>query len=201
MFTGIIEAIGQIKSIESKGDNRIFWLSSAISDQLSIDQSVTHDGACLTVDALRPGEHRVTAVAETLSKTNLGAWKEGDLVNLERSMKMNGRLDGHIVQGHVDTVAECVSIDDKNGSWELAFRLQSGASSLTIEKGSICLNGISLTIFNVTEDGFTVAVIPFTYENTNISSVHVGHRVNIEFDIIGKYVKRMIQSTTAYNSR
>jgi riboflavin synthase len=193
MFTGIIEATGIIDQVQRDGENIAFWLRSPISDELIIDQSVTHDGACLTVDALSPGAHRVTAVAETIGKTNLGSWQEGGVVNLERSLQMNGRLDGHIVQGHVDTVAECISTTDKNGSWELRFRIPTSFASFIIEKGSICLNGVSLTIFDIANDAFSIAVIPYTYQHTNLKQVQPRTSVNIEFDMIGKYINRLQQ--------
>lgn len=191
MFTGIIEAIGTIVSIENKGTNRIFWVSSPLSQELKIDQSLSHDGVCLTVDALQEGLHRVTAIEETLEKTNLGTWVNGQTVNLERCMIMNGRLDGHIVQGHVDTTAECIDRQDLNGSWEFRFRIPEAFAPLIIEKGSIAINGTSLTLFNITRTEFTVAIIPYTYHHTSISQVTTGSRVNIEFDIIGKYIQRL----------
>lgn len=191
MFTGIIESTGIVESVEQDHKNTIFWISSSISDQFKIDQSVSHNGACLTIDQLRPGQHRVTAVDETLQKTNLGNWKTGQLINLERSMLMNGRLDGHIVQGHVDTVATCLQVENQDGSWLYRFGFAEGFESLIVEKGSICLNGISLTIFDITEREFSVAVIPYTYEYTNIHAVAKGGRVNIEFDMVGKYINRI----------
>lgn len=193
MFTGIIETIGRITGIQTDGSNRIFWIESSISDELSIDQSVSHNGVCLTADALDKGKHRVTAIAETLNKTNLGQWKSGDLVNLERCLPLNGRLDGHIVQGHVDCTATCISREDKNGSWNLRFKIPAQFAALIIEKGSISLNGTSLTIFDITEDEFTVAIIPYTFEHTNIHTVQPGNQVNIEFDIVGKYIHRTNQ--------
>lgn len=193
MFTGIIETTGKITGILQEGTNRIFWIESGISPELSIDQSVSHNGVCLTVDALESGKHRVTAIAETLDKTNLGKWKTGDLINLERCMPMNGRLDGHIVQGHVDCTAICVLRQDMKGSWNFRFKIPSHFAALIIEKGSICLNGTSLTIFDVTEDEFTVAIIPYTFEHTNIHSIQPSDTVNIEFDIVGKYIQRMHQ--------
>jgi riboflavin synthase len=191
MFTGIIETIGRITGIQTDGSNRIFWIESSISDELSIDQSVSHNGVCLTADALDKGKHRVTAIAETLNKTNLGQWKSGDLVNLERCLPLNGRLDGHIVQGHVDCTATCISREDKNGSWNLRFKIPAQFAALIIEKGSISLNGTSLTIFDITEDEFTVAIIPYTFEHTNIHSIQPGDLTNIEFDLVGKYIHRM----------
>lgn len=193
MFTGIIETIGKITTIQAEGTNRIFWLESAISHELTIDQSVSHSGVCLTVDSLEDGKHRVTAIAETLDKTNLGQWETGALVNLERCLPMNGRLDGHIVQGHVDCTATCINRADKSGSWEYRFKIPPAFSSLIIEKGSIALNGTSLTIFKITEDAFTVAIIPYTFEHTTIHTVQPGDQVNIEFDIVGKYVSRFNQ--------
>jgi riboflavin synthase len=190
MFTGIIECIGKVVAVSENGTNRSFWVASNISDQLKIDQSVSHSGVCLTVDELAPGKHRVTAIAETLSKTNLGQWTTDTVVNLERCMVMNGRLDGHIVQGHVDTVALCIEQKEMDGSWVYTFRFPIEFAALVIEKGSISVNGISLTCFNVTSDTFTIAVIPYTFENTNIGGVNTGNAVNIEFDILGKYIQR-----------
>jgi len=191
MFTGIIEAFGVVHSIEKQGTNRTFWISSPISAELKIDQSVAHSGVCLTVEAVTDGMHRVTAIEETLKKTNLFSWKEGSLVNMERCLQMNGRLDGHIVQGHADTTATCTEKKDVNGSWEFRFTFPAQFSALVIEKGSISLNGISLTVFNVDETAFSVAIIPYTYTHTNIQQVEEGSTVNIEFDMIGKYVNRM----------
>lgn len=193
MFTGIIEITGLIEKITASGTNKTFWVKSPISMELKVDQSVSHNGVCLTVEAVNKDVHQITAVEETLLKTNLGNWKEGDTVNIERCLQMNGRLDGHIVQGHVDTTATCLSVSEKDGSWEYSFRIHKQFASLIIEKGSIALNGISLTIFNVTENGFTVAIIPYTYNHTNIQFLQQGDKVNIEFDIIGKYVNRIQQ--------
>lgn len=198
MFTGIIETIGKITNIQTEGTNRIYWVESAISHELTLDQSVSHNGVCLTVDALDTGKHRVTAIAETLDKSNLGKWETGNLVNLERCMPINGRLDGHIVQGHVDCTATCISRIDKSGSWEYRFKIPVAFAALIIEKGSISLNGTSLTIFNVTEDEFTVAIIPYTFEHTNIHTVQKGDQVNIEFDILGKYVTRGLTLNIQY---
>jgi riboflavin synthase len=191
MFTGIIETIGTVVAAERQGSNAIFHIESPISDELKIDQSVSHNGICLTVDELQPGAHRVTAIAETLGKTNAGSWKAGDFINLERCMPMNGRLDGHIVQGHVDTTAVCIEVKMLEGSWEYRFLFDKQFAALMIEKGSVCLNGISLTAFNVTTNYFTVAIIPYTYAHTNIQQVQEGTMVNIEFDIIGKYIQRI----------
>lgn len=192
MFTGIIEAMGVVGEIETSGTNRSFWISSQVSDQLKIDQSVSHNGVCLTVDALMPGTHRVTAVEETLSRTNLGHLQTGELVNLERCLSVNARLDGHLVQGHVDTTGTAIAVEDRNGSWEYRFRFPAEYAQLVINKGSICLNGISLTVFDVTTDQFTVAIIPYTYEHTNLKAVLPGKTVNLEFDMIGKYIVRSL---------
>ena len=192
MFTGIIETTGIIKDIFSTGSNKTFWVESVLSNQLSIDQSVAHNGVCLTVEEVRNTSHRVTAIDETLLKTNLNDWRINDVVNIERCMQMHGRIDGHIVQGHVDTVATCIEIISKNGSWEYQFQFDKQFASLVIEKGSISLNGISLTIFNVNIDGFTVAIIPYTYEHTNMQYLKKGDLINIEFDMIGKYVNRKL---------
>ena len=193
MFTGIIECTGRVASVSEAGGNRVFWVESPVSGELKVDQSVSHSGVCLTVDALEQGRHRVTAVAETLEKTNLGSWQQGSLVNIERCMQMNGRLDGHIVQGHVDTVAACTDRKEMDGSWSFTFRYPASFAALVIEKGSVAVNGISLTCFNVTQDEFTIAVIPYTFGHTNISQVHAGDKVNIEFDILGKYIQRQLQ--------
>jgi riboflavin synthase len=193
MFTGIIENTGHIHSIISKGSNKTFWVLSPISNQLSIDQSVSHNGVCLTVEEIKGGMHKVTAIDETLNKTNLDSWKEGSSINLERCMQMNGRLDGHIVQGHVDTTAVCTSVIEKDGSWEYSFETDKKFAGLMIEKGSISLNGISLTIFNVKDNGFSVAIIPYTYNHTNMQYQQVSDILNIEFDMIGKYVSRLMQ--------
>ncbi|MDB5246094.1 MAG: riboflavin synthase [Segetibacter sp.] len=192
MFTGIIEAFGIIHSIEKQGTNATFWISSPISNELKVDQSVAHNGVCLTVEEVKEGRHRVTAIEETLKKTNLFAWHEGVLVNLERCMTMNGRIDGHIVQGHVDTTAKCIEKKDLDGSWEFRFQFAEEFAALVIEKGSISLNGISLTIFNVTNHSFAVAIIPYTYMHTNIQQIREGSTINLEFDMIGKYVNRML---------
>lgn len=192
MFTGIIEASGMIHSIEKQGTNVTFWIASPISAELKVDQSVSHDGVCLTAEEIKGGMHRVTAIDETLKKTNLATWQAGTLVNLERCMTMNGRIDGHIVQGHVDTTATCIEKKDADGSWEFRFQFPSEFSTLIIDKGSVSVNGISLTLFNAGIDAFSVAIIPYTYAHTNIQQVKEGSTVNIEFDMIGKYVNRML---------
>jgi len=190
MFTGIIESIGRVEKIENTGTNLSFWLKSPISAELRPDQSLSHNGVCLTVEEIVHDQYRVTAIKETLDKTTLANWKPGDNINLERCLSFNGRLDGHLVQGHVDTTATCISRNNLNGSTEFSFSIDRKFSHLIIEKGSISLNGISLTIFNVTESEFTVAVIPYTMDFTNMNSIKPGTKVNIEFDIIGKYVNR-----------
>lgn len=191
MFTGIIESLGKVISVEKNGSNSVIWVAAPVSVELKIDQSVSHDGVCLTVDALKDGMHRVTAIEETLRKTNLATWQPGTEVNIERCMVMNGRLDGHIVQGHVDTTTVCTERKALEGSWEYRFQFPAEFAHLVIEKGSIAINGTSLTCFNVTKDSFTVAIIPYTFEHTSIKEVIAGSTVNIEFDIIGKYVQRM----------
>ncbi|MFN8243926.1 MAG: riboflavin synthase [Ferruginibacter sp.] len=194
MFTGIIESMGKVTAISAHGSNKTFWIASPVSDELTTDQSVSHNGVCLTVEETRPGEHRVTAIDETLKKTNLGNWTTGTLVNLERCMPLNGRLDGHIVQGHADCTATCTSVVEKEGSWEYHFSFPENFSNLVIEKGSISLNGTSLTVFNVKPGHFTVAIIPYTFVHTNIGQVQAGDTVNIEFDVVGKYVERIMQN-------
>lgn len=191
MFTGIIEATGTIKKITTSGSNATFWIESVISHELKTDQSVSHNGVCLTVESVSGQVHAVTAIEETLKKTNLGTLQEGDILNLERCMIMNGRLDGHIVQGHVDGTAECINVVPKNGSWEYEFRFDEKFAPLVIEKGSVCINGISLTVFEVARNSFKVAVIPYTYDHTNIRHIGKNDTVNIEFDVIGKYILRM----------
>lgn len=193
MFTGIIETMGRIEAISQAGSNKSFWISSLLSAELKTDQSVSHNGVCLTVEAVQDNRHQVTAIAETLDKSNLGQWQPGDLVNLERCVQMNGRLDGHIVQGHVDTVATCVDLTDQNGSKVFRFQFPPAFAALVIEKGSASVNGISLTIFDVSKEQFSVAIIPYTLEHTNIKNIQPGSTVNLEFDMIGKYVSRIAQ--------
>lgn len=197
MFTGIIENIGLVERIETNGSNKTFWVSSPVSNELKVDQSVSHNGVCLTVEEVIGNTHRVTAIEETLIKSNLGNWQTGDEVNIERCMLMNGRIDGHIVQGHVDATAVCTDKKDMDGSWEFRFRFAEQFSKLVIEKGSIAINGISLTVFNVGINEFSVAIIPYTYTHTNMQQVSPETIVNIEFDIIGKYVQRMINTSSA----
>lgn len=190
MFTGIIETIGTIKSITQNGSNYTYQIQSSIGTELKVDQSVAHDGVCLTVEQTKEDIHQVTAIAETIAKTNLLRWKPGAVVNVERCMLMNGRLDGHIVQGHVDCTAVCKERIDKEGSWEFCFEFPTQFAPLVIEKGSIAVNGTSLTCFDITRNSFKVAIIPFTFEHTSIHQVMVGTTVNIEFDILGKYVQK-----------
>lgn len=192
MFTGIIETLGEVKAVRAEGDNLHFTISSAISRDLKIDQSVAHNGVCLTVVGLNEDTHTVTAIEETLSKTNLGHLQVGDKVNLERCMQMNARLDGHIVQGHVDQTATCILVNALDGSWEYRFKYDANKGNVTVEKGSVCINGISLTVVNSEKDEFSVFIIPYTYEHTNLHQVKVGDIINIEFDIIGKYVARLL---------
>ncbi|HXB42820.1 MAG TPA: riboflavin synthase [Puia sp.] len=192
MFTGIIETTGIISNVVPNRSNKTFWVQSPVSMDLKQDQSLSHNGVCLTVEKVDRDTHQVTAIEETLRKTNLLYWKQGDLINLERCLQMNGRLDGHIVQGHVDTIARCVKRKELNGSWEFTFELPKQFSHLVIEKGSICLNGISLTIYDVKKKSFSVAIIPYTYEHTNVKHLNAGEYANIEFDMIGKYVARII---------
>ncbi len=192
MFTGIIETLGEISSIEAEGSNLHFTIASDVSSELKIDQSVAHNGVCLTVVSLGQGTHTVTAIDETLAKTNLAHLKVADKVNLERCMQMNARLDGHIVQGHVDQTAVCVLVEELDGSWEYRFKYDASLGNVTVEKGSICVNGISLTVVKSEADEFSVFIIPYTHEHTNLHQVAVGDTVNLEFDIIGKYVARLL---------
>lgn len=193
MFTGIIETIGTVQAVQKEGDNVHLTLSSSITAELKIDQSVSHNGVCLTVVAIDADTYKVTAIRETLDKTNLGDWKTGDLVNLERAMKLGDRLDGHIVQGHVDQTAVCESIENANGSWYYTFKYDDAIGNLTIEKGSITVNGVSLTVVDSRDGRFSVAIIPYTFEHTNFQQFTVGTKVNLEFDVIGKYVTRIYE--------
>ena len=193
MFTGIIETLGKVAELQHEQGNLHITVESGISHELKIDQSVAHNGVCLTVVALADGLHTVTAIEETLNKTNLGTLKTGDLLNLERCMQMNARLDGHIVQGHVDQTAKCTGFRELDGSWEYTFEYDASAGNVTVEKGSICVNGISLTVVNSKDNSFSVAIIPYTFEHTNLQQVREGSVVNLEFDIIGKYVARLMK--------
>ncbi|RAJ31640.1 riboflavin synthase [Pedobacter cryoconitis] len=192
MFTGIIETLGAVKEIREEGTNLHFTIESGLSNELKIDQSVSHNGVCLTVVALDDTTHTVTAIQETLEKSNLQHLALGMKVNLERCMQMNGRLDGHIVQGHVDQTGVCVLREELDGSWEYRFKYDSSKGNVTVEKGSVCINGISLTVVNSAEDEFSVFIIPYTFEHTNLQEVNTGDTVNLEFDIIGKYVARLL---------
>lgn len=194
MFTGIIECMGKVVKIEKKQSNVNFTLQSTLSNALKIDQSLAHNGVCLTVVALNPTEstHTVTAIDETLQKSNLGNWQKGTLVNLERATRLGDRLDGHLVQGHVDQTAVCVQKKEADGSWLFTFEYLPDNGNLTIEKGSIAINGVSLTVFNSTRNRFDVAIIPYTYEHTNFSQIELGTTVNLEFDMMGKYVKKLL---------
>ncbi|WP_339649443.1 riboflavin synthase [uncultured Salegentibacter sp.] len=191
MFTGIIEEVGEVSRIEPEGGNMHFSIKAAMTPELKIDQSVAHNGVCLTVVSIKDNEYTVTAVAETLQKSNLKNLAEGAPVNLERGMKLGDRLDGHIVQGHVDQTAICNKVEEKNGSWEFTFEYDPTLQNITIEKGSITLNGVSLTVVNSKKDEFSVAIIPYTYEHTTFKNLTEGATVNLEFDVIGKYVKRL----------
>ncbi|MES2874785.1 MAG: riboflavin synthase [Bacteroidota bacterium] len=194
MFTGIIETLGQLVNIRPDQGNLHFTVKSEISAELKVDQSVSHNGVCLTVVRVEGKQHVVTAIEETLRKSNLGTLKVGDSINLERCMQMNGRLDGHIVQGHVDQTALCTRVTQLAGSWEYTFRYDPVPGNVTVEKGSICVNGISLTVVNSLANSFSVAIVPYTFEHTNMKYLNVGDAVNLEFDIIGKYVARLMRS-------
>jgi len=192
MFTGIIETLATVEKIEKENSNVHFTFSSKITGELKIDQSVAHNGVCLTVVELIGNGYRVTAIDETLKRTNLGDLKVGDLVNLERCMPANGRFDGHVVQGHVDTTAVCKQINDLKGSWEFVFEHEKSKNNITVEKGSATINGVSLTVVESTETEFSVHIIPYTFENTNFKEIEPGQKVNLEFDIIGKYVAKLL---------
>ena len=198
MFSGIVEEFATVTGLVKEQENLHLTLTCSFVGELKIDQSVSHNGVCLTVVKLTEDTYTVTAMKETLERSNLGLLKVGDKVNVERSMMMNGRLDGHIVQGHVDETAECVEVRDADGSWDYTFRYKkddemAAKGYMTVDKGSVCVNGVSLTVCEPTDDIFTVAIIPYTYENTNFHTLAVGSVVNIEFDIIGKYIARMLK--------
>ena len=188
MFTGIIEAQATVEDHVLQGENVSLWLSSSLTDSFKVDQSLSHNGACLTVEAIEGGRYKVSAVLETRQKTNIDSWKIGSKVNLERAMRVGDRLDGHWVQGHVDQVGELVEIHNEQGSWRLRFAYEPSLEAMIVEKGSICVNGISLTAFNADGKTFDVAIIPYTWEHTNLSELAVGAKVNLEFDILGKYI-------------
>ena len=190
MFTGIIEMIGIVDEVQKTGSNKTFWISSPMSKELSVDQSVSHNGVCLTIEEIEGNRHRVTAIQETLEKSNIDSWVKHDKINLERCLPLNGRLDGHMVQGHVDATGICIHTESQTGSWVYTFEISENFAGLIVEKGSVSLNGISLTIFHVTINTFSVAIIPYTYEHTTMQDLKKGSIVNIEFDIIGKYVQR-----------
>ena len=191
MFTGIIETLGIIKDLKKDNDNLDITVSSAVTHELKVDQSVAHNGVCLTVVAINYDEYTVTAIRETIEKTNLSDWKIGDSINLERGMKLGDRLDGHIVQGHVDQTGICKSIEEANGSWYFTFEYNRDLNNITIEKGSITVNGVSLTVVNSKENEFSVAIIPYTFAHTNFNTFKIGTKINLEFDVVGKYVARL----------
>lgn len=192
MFTGIIESFGTVKSAQREGTNTHFWIESPISKELKVDQSVSHNGVCLTVTEVQGDAHCVTAIEETLQKSNIGTLVAGSRVNLERCMLNNGRFDGHIVQGHVDQTGVVREIENRDGSWLFHFEYDPSLGNVTVEKGSVAVNGVSLTCFNSAKNGFSVAIIPFTFEHTNFNALRKGDTVNLEFDIVGKYVKRLL---------
>ena len=191
MFTGIIEGFGKVIELKSDQENLHITLESKLTRELKIDQSLAHNGVCLTVVDIKGNEYVVTAIQETILKSNLGNLKLGDFINLERAMKINGRLDGHIVQGHVDQTGKCIGVENKDGSWIYKFEYASDPGNITIEKGSITINGVSLTVINSGINTFSVAIIPYTYEHTNFNFIKVGDIVNLEFDMIGKYIKKI----------
>ncbi|WP_310554619.1 riboflavin synthase [Flavobacterium sp.] len=191
MFTGIIETLGSIQELKKDNDNLHITVKSAITKELKIDQSVAHNGVCLTVVHIENDSYTVTAIQETIHKTTISDWKTSDIVNLERAMKLGDRLDGHIVQGHVDQIAVCKNIEEANGSWYFTFEYDASLNNITIEKGSVTVNGVSLTVVNSKTNEFSVAIIPYTYEHTNFNSFVLGTKVNLEFDVIGKYVARL----------
>lgn len=192
MFTGIIESVGQVIGLEKEGTNLTFKIASSLAPELKVDQSVSHNGVCLTAVAVEEDHYAVTAVEETLRKTNLGALQVGSEINLERCMVANGRFDGHIVQGHVDQTGRCTQIQERDGSWLYDFSFDPAVGNILVEKGSVCINGVSLTVFDVTDAAFRVTIIPYTYENTNFRNLLAGDSVNLEFDILGKYVQRIL---------
>jgi riboflavin synthase len=194
MFTGIIETLAKVEKIDSEGTNRHFTFSSSITPELKIDQSVSHNGICLTITSIENNNYTVTAIQETLNKTNLGDIKIGDNVNIERCMPANGRFDGHVVQGHVDTTGKCKSIKDLDGSFEFSFEYAPNKNHFTVEKGSVTINGVSLTLVDSKDNSFSVHIIPYTLEHTNFKTLKVGDKVNLEFDIIGKYVSKLLQT-------
>ncbi|MFL5764664.1 MAG: riboflavin synthase [Bacteroidia bacterium] len=193
MFSGIIEASGKVVALQKEQSNLHITLSSPFTSELKIDQSIAHNGVCLTVVKISGNDYIVTAIDETLKKSNLGQLREGDAVNLERCMKLGDRLDGHIVQGHVDQTAICRSVKELNGSWIFTFQYDASKGNVTVEKGSVCVNGVSLTVVDSKDDSFSVCIIPYTYEHTNFHSIGIGSIVNLEFDILGKYIARLMK--------
>jgi riboflavin synthase len=191
MFTGIVETLGTVQEIKKDKDNLHITIDAPITTELQIDQSVAHNGVCMTVVAINKTLYTVTAIGETINKTNLSSWKVGDIVNLERAMKLGDRLDGHIVQGHVDQIGHCIVAKETNGSWLYTFEYDESIQNITIEKGSITVNGVSLTVVNSGKNEFSVAIIPYTQENTNFKTFQIGTKVNLEFDVIGKYVAKL----------
>ena len=191
MFTGIIETLGTVQEIKKDKDNLHITIASSITDELQIDQSVAHNGICMTVVAINENLYTVTAIGETIKKTNISHWQTGDIVNLERAMKLGDRLDGHIVQGHVDQTGNCITAKETNGSWYYTFEYDETLNNITIEKGSITVNGVSLTVVDSGKNNFSVAIIPYTYENTNFKNFKVDTKINLEFDVIGKYVSKL----------
>ena len=192
MFTGIIEEVGEVAEIRAKGGNLHYTISASFVAELEVDQSIAHNGVCLTVTELQEDKYTVCAIEETLDKTSIGNWIVGTRVNLERAMKLGDRLDGHMVQGHVDTVAACVGIEEMDGSWIFRFEYKADPQKITVEKGSICVNGVSLTVVNSSQNSFSVAIIPYTFEHTNFQLLSIHDKVNLEFDVIGKYVARIM---------
>lgn len=201
MFTGIIESSASLIAFDDRGSNRTFCFESALAPELKVDQSLSHNGVCLTVEHVDGRQYYVTAIHETLQKTNLGSLIKGDIVNLERCMPANGRFDGHIVQGHVDQTARCTQVLSQNGSWLYSFSYDAQPGNITVEKGSICVNGVSLTVVNAASNSFSVAIIPYTYQHTNFKNLQVDHTVNLEFDIVGKYIKKMLETSNASQLR
>ncbi|GAB4133190.1 MAG: riboflavin synthase [Bacteroidia bacterium] len=193
MFTGIIEALGKVEQLSREGSNLHITVSAPFTDEIKIDQSIAHNGVCLTVVDIHEKSYTVTAIDETLKKTNLGVLKTGDVVNLERCMKLGDRLDGHIVQGHVDQTATCIDVEEQDGSWIYSFSYSMDSGNITVPKGSICINGVSLTVVESEAGGFSVAIIPYTYSHTNFQFLKKGHIVNLEFDVIGKYVAALMK--------
>lgn len=197
MFSGIVESTAEVVKIKSEGSNKHFTLRCGFTHELKIDQSVAHNGVCLTVVSIEEDTYTVTAIHETLIKSNLGDLREGDIVNLERSMRPDALLDGHIVQGHVDQTAICTAVEEADGSWYYTFEYDPSQGNITVEKGSVAVNGVSLTVVNSRESSFQVAIIPYTYEHTNFHTFRVGTKVNLEFDIVGKYITRLMERYTA----